>query len=146
MNIQNLYDISVGSRISVHENIARVVGKLCEKYTITEDGTIAGAYVLVLDGRQEVGAEHRGDKWHFWYSRFSRTYPTTSLDRVMGTLEDVEEGRIEKVYSEGDTGESYPRYAFGRRMGKGVFLGISEDKFDVWVNISPFDPNYITVL
>ncbi len=136
MNALELFDVPVGSQISVDGDEIKVVGKFTERY-ITEDGIIADAYVLALDQRQEVGSERRGNEWHMWYSRFSRTCPAGSLTRVMGTLGNVERGIIEKGYSEGEVGESYPRYAFGKKIGMGVFLGIKDDTFDVWVNTRP---------
>ncbi len=136
-DVQHIIDAKIGSYVLVKDGLARIVGKFHEKY-IT-GSTVADAYVLALEGRQEVGAEERDGEWHLWYSRFSRTCPAGSLENLMGRLKDVETGTIEKVDIEGEIGVSYPEYVFGKKMGKGIFIGIYDGNVDVWLNTSPND-------
>lgn len=106
-------------------------GVFHEKY-LSRKG-IADAYVLSLSGNREIGLERSGDKWHFWTSRFVKTYPIESLNKIIGRLKDAETGDIIRVFSYGETGNERSTYMFGTRLGAGVFLAIGDDSFDVWV-------------
>jgi hypothetical protein len=132
MYAQELFSIPLGRIISVKGVPIRVVGKMREKYRYASG--VSEAYILALQGKKEVGIEFGDGEWYAWTSRFSKSYPRNELERIIGTLNDVETGTIRRMESEGDVSPQLPNYVFGRILGKGVFLAFDDTTLEAWVS------------
>jgi hypothetical protein len=130
-DVQFLLDAKIGSRLILRGIPHIIVGKFHDKY-IHENGC-ADAYILSLDGHEEVGVEERVGDWYVWASRYVETCQKSELDRMGRRMNVLEKGRVETPYKEGIM-STYDNYWFGTKMNKGIFLGISENDFDVWLN------------
>lgn len=130
-----LFDIGTGSNISIYGKPYHVVGKFIDRY-VPGNGSSSDAYVFVLDdGRKELGLERRDDKWHLWFSQFERRYLIECLRSVASILRDAEKGGVERINSEGEVSAYHENYQFGAGPDDaGVFLGVDEDGFDVWLS------------